>query len=81
MLTSTPATATREPGWVAFQRTHDVRRRERPHSLWLLMDGKSCPEVAPWLYRAEETIRPWVHAFNDGGLSGLARAAIPGRPT
>jgi hypothetical protein len=47
----------------------------------LLMDGKSCPEVARWLYRDEETIRAWVHAFNEAGLHGLERAAIPGRPT
>jgi transposase len=81
MLTITNATVAHEHVWGAFQRAHDVRLRERYHSILLLMDGKSCPEAAQWLYRDEETIRTWVHAFNDGGLSGLARAPILGRPT
>jgi transposase len=59
----------------------DVRLRERSHSILLLMDGKSCLEVAQWLYRKEGTIRAWVHAFNEAGLHGLELAAIPGRPT
>jgi transposase len=45
------------------------------------MDGKSCPETAQWLYREEDTIRSWVHAFNQDGLQGLERECIPGRPT
>jgi transposase len=49
-------------------------------TILLLMDGKSCPEIAQWLYRDEETIRIWVHAFNEAGLPGLERAPIPGRP-
>ena len=60
---------------------HNVRLRERYHCILLLMDGKSCPEIAPWLYRDEETIRAWVHAFNEAGLPGLERTPIPGRPT
>jgi hypothetical protein len=28
----------------------------------------------------EDTIRTWVHAFNEAGCSGLERAPIPGRP-
>jgi transposase len=55
--------------------------RERYHAILLLMDGKSCPEVAQWLYRDEETVRAWVHALNEAGLPGLERALIPGRPT
>jgi transposase len=46
----------------------------------LLIDGKSCPEIAQWLYGEEDTIRSWVHAFNQGGLQGLEREVIPGRP-
>jgi transposase len=81
MLTITNLTVTREHVWVAFRHTSDVRLRERYHAILLLMDGKSCPEVAQWLYRDEETIRAWVHAFNEAGLRGLERATIPGRPT
>jgi transposase len=80
-LTITNSTVTREHVWAAFRHTSDVRWRERDHAILLLMDGKSCPEVAQWLYRDEETIRAWVHALNDAGLHGLERATIPGRPT
>jgi transposase len=80
MLTMTNTSVTREHVWTAFRRTPDVRLRERYHAILLLMDGKSCPEVARWLYRDEETIRAWVHALNEAGLRGLERATIPGRP-
>ena len=81
MLTISNASVTREQVWTAFRRAPDVRLRERCHAILLLMDGNSCPEVAQWLYRDEETIRAWVHAFNEAGLRGLERATIPGRPT
>jgi transposase len=45
------------------------------------MDGKSCPEIAQWLYRDEEAVRGWGHAFNAAGLRGLERAPVPGWPT
>jgi transposase len=80
MLTITNVAVTREHVWTAFRRTSDVRLRERYHTILLLMDGKSCLEVAQWLYRDEETIRTWVHAFNEAGLPGLERAPLPGRP-
>jgi transposase len=80
MLTITNTSVTREHVWRAFRRAPDVRLRERYHAILLLMDGKSCPEVAQWRYRDEETIRAWVHALNEAGLGGLERATIPGRP-
>jgi transposase len=80
MVTITDTTVTREQVWAAFRRTHDVRLRERYHAILLLMDGKSCSEIAQWLYRDEETIRTWVHALNEAGLPGLERGPIPGRP-
>jgi transposase len=81
MLTITNTAVTREAVWTAFRQTHDIRLRERYHSILLLMDGKTCPEIAQWLYREEETLRSWGHAFNEAGLPGLAYAPIPGRPT
>jgi transposase len=80
MWTITNTTVTRDEVSTALRRTHDARLRERYHSILLLLDGKTCPEVAQWLYRDEETLRSWVHAFNEGGLQGLERAPIPGRP-
>jgi transposase len=79
MLMITNTTVTREQLWTAFRRTHDVRLRERSHTILLLMDGKSCPEIAQWLYRDEDTIRTWVQAFNKAGLPGLERVPIAGR--
>jgi transposase len=80
MLTITNTTVTRDEVWSAFRRTPDVRLRERYHSVLLLMDGRSCAEIAQWLYRDEETIRGWVHAFNAAGLLGLQHTPVPGRP-
>lgn len=80
MLTITNTTVTRDELRRAFRRTHEVRLRERYHCMLLLMDGKTCPEIAQWLYRDEDTIRGWVHAFNTEGLQGLERELIPGRP-
>jgi transposase len=48
-----------------------VRGRERYHGIVLRLDGKSCPEIAQWLYRDEETIRSWVQVGNEAGLPGL----------
>jgi transposase len=80
MLNITNPMITREQVWAEFRRTRDVRLRERYHCILLLLDGKSCPEIAQWLYRDEETIRSWVHAVNQAGLPGLERDLIPGRP-
>jgi transposase len=80
MLTITNTTVTRDEVWRAFRRTQDVRLRERYHCIVLLLDGRGCAEIAQWLYRDEDTIRSWVHAFNETGLQGLERAPIPGRP-
>jgi transposase len=79
MVTITHTTGTREHVWAAFRRAHEVWLRERYHRILLLMDGTSCPEIAPWLYRDEERIRAWVQAFNEAGLHGVERATIPGR--
>jgi putative transposase len=81
MVTITNTTVTRAEVWHAFRQTHEARLRERYHCILLWLDGKSCPEVAQWLSRDAETIRSWVHAFNQEGLPGLKREAIPGRPT
>lgn len=81
MLTITNSAVSRDDVWRAFRRTHDVRLREWYHCILLLMDGHSCPDIAQWLYRDEETMRTWVHAFNETGLPGLERAPISGRPS
>jgi transposase len=80
MLTITNTMTTREQVLMAFRQAPNIRLRERYHGILLVMDGQSCPEIARWLYRDEDTIRGWVHAFNQSGLQGLERESIPGRP-
>jgi hypothetical protein len=80
MLTITNTAVTRAQVWTAFRRTHDAWLRERYHGILLGMDGRSGPEIAPWWSREADTMRTWGHAFNQGGLQGLAREASPGRP-
>ena len=65
MLKVTNPSVTREVVLSAFRRSHDVRLRERYHAILLLLDGKTCPDIAQWFYRDEETIRLWGHAVND----------------
>jgi hypothetical protein len=48
LVTITTTTVTRAHVWMTFRRTHDGRWRERYHSILLLMEGKSCPEMAQW---------------------------------
>jgi transposase len=81
MVTITNTSVTRVHVWAVVRCAHDVRLRERYHSILLRMDGKSCPESAQWLYRDEETIRSWARAFNEAGLPGLERVSSPGRLT
>jgi hypothetical protein len=81
LLEMTNTAGTRDEGWPAFRRARDARLRERYHGIVLRLDGQSCPELAPWLSRAEEASRAWSHALNEAGLHGLERAASPGRRT
>jgi hypothetical protein len=81
LLKITNPTVTREQGWAAFRTSHDGRWRERYHGIVLRLDGQSCPEMAQWLYRDEETLRSWGHAVNEAGLPGLERGPLPGRPS
>jgi hypothetical protein len=46
MFAITNTAVMREELWRAFRQTHDVHLRERYHCILLLMDGKSCPEIA-----------------------------------
>jgi transposase len=75
------STVTRAQVWAAFRRSHDVRWRERSHGILRLLGGKSCPEMAQWLYRDEEPIRSRVQAVNEAGLRGLERDPLTGRPS
>jgi hypothetical protein len=79
-LTITNTAVNRKAVWTALRRTPDVRGGARSQSIVLLRDGKTCPDIAPGLSRQEETRRSGVQALNPGGLPGLARAPMLGRP-
>jgi len=55
-LSVTKTTVTREEPWRTFRRAHRARRRERSYGILRLLDGQSCPEMAHWLSREEDTI-------------------------
>jgi transposase len=45
--------------------------RERAHAILLNHEGRSAPEIASILRRAENTIREWLHAFEVTRLSSI----------
>ena len=45
--------------------------RERAHALLLSNQGESVPQIADILFRAENTIRDWLRAFNEGRISSV----------
>ena len=49
MLTITNTSVAREAVLSAFRRSHDVRLRERYHAVLLVLDGKTCPDIASGL--------------------------------
>jgi transposase len=51
---------------------------ERCH--YVLLNAQGVPQIAQRLERNEHTIRKWLKAYRDQGLSGLANAPPPGRP-
>ena len=52
-------------------------RLEMVKAAWL---GEDVATIARWSGRTPRTVRRWLRAFRDGGVSALAGAAIPGRP-
>ena len=69
---------------LAFQdeirRSDEARYDHRLHSILLVAQGMTCPEVAKKLGDSARTVQYWVHRFEDDGFSGLADADHAGRP-
>lgn len=53
---------------------------ERCHYVLLNAQGWRVPQIAQRLARNEHTIRKWLNAYEDQGLTGLANTPPPGRP-
>lgn len=56
------------------------RARERLEMVKGAALGWDVPTIAAWCGRTEATVRRWLGAFRDGGVSALADALRAGRP-
>ena len=62
------------------QRDLSPRQRERLEMVKAAWLGSDVATIARWSGRTPRTVRRWLAAFRDGGVTALAGAPIPGRP-
>lgn len=62
-------------------RTAPVRQVERARIVQWASEGQRVPQIAARLGVAENTVRNWLHRFNEAGLSGLLDEVRSGRPS
>jgi transposase len=60
--------------------TRDWRVVRRLLALALVLEGESREEAAQLNGMDRQTLRDWVHRYNEEGVAGLHPRAIPGRP-
>ena len=60
--------------------TRDGRVVRRLLAIALVLEGQSRAEAARLNGMDRQTLRDWVHRYNDEGVAGLHPRAIPGRP-
>ena len=60
--------------------TRDGRVVRRLLALALVLEGQSRAEAARLNGMDRQTLRDWVHRYNDEGVAGLHPRAVPGRP-
>jgi len=56
------------------------RRRERLEMVKAAALDEEVAAIARWSGRTPRTVRRWLQAFRDGGVTALADAPMPGRP-
>ena len=61
-------------------RTAPVRQVERVRMVQWAKEGQRVPHIAMRLGVAENTVRTWLHRFNEAGLPGICDEARTGRP-
>ena len=64
----------------AAKRAKDANQARRLLALAAVRDGVSREEAARLGGMDRQTLRDWVHAFNDGGIDALINDSPPGRP-
>lgn len=62
----------------AAARSRDADAARRMLALALVLDGASRTEAAKHCGMDRQTLRDWVHRYNDLGLAGLSDRAAPG---
>jgi transposase len=61
-------------------RAKDGRAARRMLALALVLEGKSRTEAAEHCGMDRQTLRDWVHRYNEEGLAGLTDRPLSGRP-
>ena len=61
-------------------RAKDANQARRLLALAAVRDGQSRAEAARIGGMDRQTLRDWVHAYNDRGIAGLVNDTSPGRP-
>ena len=65
----------------AAARANDADAARRMLALALVMDGRTRTEAANLCCMDRQTLRDWVHRYNDLGLTGLSDRVPPGPPS
>jgi transposase len=64
-----------------IRRSYQARYDHRLHAILMVAQNMSCRQVAQLLGDSPRTVAYWVKRFESEGLSGLADADRPGRPS
>ncbi len=64
----------------AAKRSRDAKQAARILAIAMVLDGFSRGEAARLCGMDRQTLRDWVHRYNEAGLDGLADRARSGRP-
>ena len=64
-----------------IRRSYEARYDHRLHAVLMVAQGQSCNKVSQLLGDSPRTVAYWVSRFEAEGLSGLADADRPGRPS
>lgn len=63
-----------------YEETGCPRTRLRVQMVLLSQDGYSVEEIAKIARKSDDTVRYWLHRFQQGGCTGLLEAPHSGRP-
>ena len=64
-----------------IRRSYEARYDHRLHAVLMVAQGQSCNKVSELLGDSPRAVAYWANRFEAEGLSGLADADRPGRPS